>query len=155
MSIDSAFLKKFQKNYEIVDSKNISTVNNVYNNINCFFHQQFLDLSEFDNLKKIQEEINVDIKYASLIKQEPGSINSSHFDMFWKMQDIKTDKPKVRVNIFMSDWHLGQLVETSKKTFSRWKIGNASVWDNSIEHFAINFSEHDKITLQFSGLYNG
>jgi hypothetical protein len=154
VSIDYVFQEKFQDNFRLVDTSCTSTNALGYADLNCNILQQFIDLDDISNLNQLNHQLNVDIKYATLILQKPGSVNASHYDKFWPLNDIPTNKIKVRINVFLSKWYFGQLVECSNKTISRWSIGEATCWDSTIEHFAINFSKYDKLTLQLSGLYN-
>tara|TARA_Y100000004_G_C8763895_1_gene347756 strand:- start:195 stop:680 length:486 start_codon:yes stop_codon:yes gene_type:complete len=114
--------------------------------------QTFLSLDKFSNLNILENELSMDIEYASMIIQKPGSINVTHRDEFFKLKD--KNREKIRANIFLTDWEFGQLVETECLTITRWEKYSAYVWNNEVSHFAINFSDIDKITLQFSGYCN-
>ena len=117
--------------------------------IHTTIQQTFLPLDSFSNIKTLEKELFMDIEYASMIIQHSGSINIPHKDEFFRLKD-KT-RNKVRANIFLTDWEFGQIVETECRTITKWKKYNAYVWDNKQYHFAVNFSQSDKITLQFSG----
>ena len=131
-------------NPKSLSSKNLS--------LHTTIQQTFLPLEKFSNIKILEKELSMDIKYASMIIQNPGSINVTHKDEFFYLKD--KNREKIRANIFLTDWDFGQLVETECLTITRWKKYSAYVWDNNIAHFAINFSDIDKITLQFSGYSN-
>ena len=115
--------------------------------------QTFVPLENIKNLSIIETELNMSIGYASMIIQNPGSINVCHKDQCFLLEE-KTNKTKIRANIFLSDWILGQLIETESFTISRWEKFSAYIWDVNSWHFAINFSDVDKLTLQFSGYSN-
>tara|TARA_Y100000004_G_scaffold191073_1_gene249228 strand:- start:880 stop:1365 length:486 start_codon:yes stop_codon:yes gene_type:complete len=120
--------------------------------VHTTIQQTFLPLETFFNIKTLEDELMMDIEYASLIIQHSGSIIIPHKDEFFRLKN-KT-RNKVRANIFLTDWKFGQLVETEDITIKKWKKFNAYVWDNNLYHFAVNFSHSDKVTLQFSGYSN-
>tara|TARA_B100000953_G_scaffold97318_1_gene79746 strand:- start:198 stop:713 length:516 start_codon:yes stop_codon:yes gene_type:complete len=159
ISIDFTLLDKYQNNFTEKDKTDtystISTadlnVKTAYQNLSCDIYQKSIDLNEISTLKDIEEQINADIKYASIILQKPGSINAHHFDKFWLLKNDNDERTKVRVNVFLSEWYFGQILETTEKTISKWKIGDAGMWDDTVEHFSVNLSGYDKLTMQLSG----
>ena len=159
ISIDFTLLDKYQNNFTEKDKTDtystISTtdlnVKTAYQNLSCDIYQKSIDLNEISSLKDIEEQIKVDIKYASIILQKKGSINAHHIDKFWLLKNDNDERTRVRVNVFLSEWYFGQILETTEKTISKWKIGDAGMWDDTVEHFSINLSGYDKLTMQLSG----
>ena len=91
VSIDYVFQEKFQDNFRLVDTSCTSTNALGYADLNCNILQQFIDLDDISNLNQLNHQLNVDIKYATLILQKPGSVNASHYDKFWPLNDIPTN----------------------------------------------------------------
>jgi hypothetical protein len=126
------------------------THDNLFNNINCKIFQKFIDKDDIKNFDNIEKKLPLLVEYVSVIKQYQGSINATHVDKFYKLRDKKNKYP-VRLNVFLTDWSFGQTVMTPKKTFTHWKKGEYCLWNNTVEHMAINFSVDIKVTMQFSG----
>ena len=162
IEINPLILKKYDNSFtddNIVDtfldiSPSDLKTKNAYENLSCNIYQKQLKHEEIENLNQIEKQLNVDVRYISIILQKPGSINAHHFDKFWKLKNEHDKRRKIRVNIFLNEWRFGQLVVTPELIFSNWSIGDASIWDNTVEHFALNLSGYNKFTLQLTGYQN-
>lgn len=154
LNADLSYLINDKECYETVDSSDTALNKNVikmFKNLSTTVYQKFLDVSAIENINYLSEQLKIDIKYASISLQPPGSINCIHVDKFHKLKEKYNGENPVRANIFLSKWEYGQLVQTPSNSYHNWKVGNYTIWDETVQHFAINFSLFDKYTLQFSG----
>lgn len=154
LDFDFSYLIEDDDTFSVVDSSE-TALNNYYRHLysECLTTtvlQKNIDIKKIKKLNDIEDRLGVDFIYSSMIIQKPGSINCVHVDHFHRLKKNKDNA--VRVNIFISEWSFGQLVQTPEKTFSNWNVGEWCIWNNQVKHFALNFSDTDKITLQLSGL---
>jgi hypothetical protein len=107
--------------------------------------------------KTLGEQLGIDVKSISTIKQPCGSCVTRHRDFFFK---IKTEYPddlrtKIRANIYLEDWDPGHYIayEANGKwhNSTHWKAGEGWMWDSTHEHISANAGLKPKYTLQVSG----
>jgi hypothetical protein len=84
-----------------------------------------------------------------------------HRDTFFQISKQYPDRTdlKVRANIYLEDWKLGQFIqyqtEDTYKTSVDWQKGSGFMWDSEVLHLSSNAGMQDKYTLQISGFYKG
>lgn len=130
-----------------------------FNDHNTIINQVWWD----DSVEKYQhlgDQLGIEIKTISTIKQDPGQTNPVHLDMFYKIRKNYPDETRtiVRANIYLEDWKFGHVVQYNGPDgwhdCSGWRAGQGMMWDSTVEHVAGNIGMHPKYTLQLTGFLN-
>jgi len=84
--------------------------------------------------------------------QKPGFIIPPHKDSFDMIKSLHSKKP-YRILVCMSDWIFGQVIMIDDLVITKWKRGDAWIWDSKALHMSANGSIGDKLTMIISGFY--
>lgn len=110
------------------------------------------------DFKEIGRQLGMDIVTISSIRQKPGCTITLHKDTFFQIKKRYPERTetKVRANIYLEDYKLGQMIqyispENTLETSVNWKQGEGWIWDGDIQHLSCNAGLEDKYTLQISG----
>lgn len=124
---------------------------------NTMIHQLWWDKNQID-YNKIGKQLGIEVITVSSIMQPPGCVVPYHRDTFYQInqQYPGRTEPKVRANIYLEDYKLGQFIQYVDDadvicTSVNWKAGEGFLWDSSILHLSSNAGMQDKYTLQISG----
>ena len=119
---------------------------------NTLIHQLWWDKSQI-NFGELGKQLGMEVITVSTILQPPGCIIPLHRDTFFQINKQYPNKTetKVRANIFLEDWKLGQLLQYNDEVCSYWQAGEGFLWDSSVLHLSANAGMQDKYTLQVSG----
>jgi hypothetical protein len=106
----------------------------------------------------IGNRLGMEVITVSSILQPPGCTVPHHRDTFYQIKQrhpTRTDL-KVRANIYLEDYKLGQLIQyvtpdDKINTSVDWKAGEGFIWDSEILHLSTNGGLQNKYTLQISG----
>lgn len=119
---------------------------------NTLIHQLWWDKSQI-NFGELGKQLGMEVITVSTILQPPGCIIPLHRDTFFQINKQYPNKTetKVRANIFLEDWKLGQFLQYNDEVCSYWQAGEGFLWDSSVLHLSANAGMQDKYTLQVSG----
>ncbi|MGB2116783.1 MAG: hypothetical protein ACPHXS_04350 [Flavobacteriaceae bacterium] len=119
---------------------------------NTMFYQKFFDGSEID-FKELGDQVGVEAKTISMIKQPPGMTNPMHRDTFYQINKKfpNDDRLKVRANIQLLEWKDGHFLQFNDTVITHWKAQTGYMWDSSVVHLAANAGLEDRYALQISG----
>jgi hypothetical protein len=119
---------------------------------NTLIHQLWWDNTQLD-FAKIEQQLGMEIITVSSILQPPGGIVPLHRDTFFQINKRYPDRTelKVRANIYLEDWKLGQFIQYDDQVSTHWSAGDGFMWDSSVLHLSANAGMQDKYTLQISG----
>jgi hypothetical protein len=105
----------------------------------------------------IENQLGVDIKTISTIRQPPGNIIPIHHDIFYQIKkkyDVK-NKTIVRANIHLNDWAPGHIIQYEQNdnwiNYTHWKTGEGLMFTEDSLHIGINAGRAHKYTVQISG----
>jgi hypothetical protein len=76
-----------------------------------------------------------------------------HRDTFYQINKRCPERTnlKVRANIYLEDWKLGQFIQYDNEISAKWKVGEGFMWDSTHLHLSANAGMQNKYTLQVSG----
>ena len=119
---------------------------------NTLIHQLWWDHTQLD-FADIEQQLGMEIITVSSILQPPGGIIPLHRDTFFQINKRYPDRTelKVRANIYLEDWKLGQFIQYDDQVSTHWSAGDGFMWDSSVLHLSANAGMQDKYTLQISG----
>jgi len=119
---------------------------------NTLIHQLWWDNTQLD-FADIEQQLGMEIITVSSILQPPGGIIPLHRDTFFQINKRYPDRTelKVRANIYLEDWKLGQFIQYDNQVSTYWSAGDGFMWDSSVLHLSANAGMQDKYTLQISG----
>ena len=125
-----------------------------YTMANTKIYQTWFDKTEID-FDSIGKQLDMDVITVSCIKQPPGQIIPWHRDTFYQIKKRfpEDTRPRVRANIFLQDWKMGQMLQYDDVVDTNWKAGEGHLWDSEVLHLGANAGFSDKYTLQVSGFY--
>ena len=122
---------------------------------NTTIRQKWWDKHEcdYDNLG---EKLGMEVVTVSTIMQPPGQIIPWHRDTFFQIKKrFPNDKRmKVRANMYLEDWKMGQFLQYDNPVDVHWKAGDGHMWDSEVLHLGANAGMENKYTLQVSGFLN-
>ena len=127
---------------------------------NTIIHQLWWTDTQVDYVE-LGKQLDIEVISVSTILQPPGCVIPLHRDTFYLINKQYPDRsePKVRANIYLEDYKLGQLLqyqtESGYQTSTDWKAGEGFRWDSSHLHLSCNAGMQNKYTLQVSGFYKG
>jgi hypothetical protein len=123
---------------------------------NTVIHQLWWTRDQVD-YEEIGRQLDMEVITVSTILQPPGCVVPLHKDTFYQINKAYPDRTelKVRANIYLEDWKLGQFIQYQTddgyKTSINWVQGEGYMWDSSVLHLSANAGMQDKYTLQVSG----
>tara|TARA_B100000959_G_C14887111_1_gene585071 strand:+ start:206 stop:736 length:531 start_codon:yes stop_codon:yes gene_type:complete len=125
-----------------------------YVNENTIINQKFF---ENEDLSDIADQLKMDIKSVSVIRQPPGQVIPIHRDIFYQIKkkyDV-TGKFIARANIHLNEWCPGHIIQYERQNkwhnWTHWNINQGLMLDEHALHIGINGGTRDKWTLQLSG----
>ena len=123
-----------------------------YQYANTLIHQLWWDNTQVD-FEILGRQLGMEVITVSSIQQPPGCVIPLHRDTFFQINKQYPNKTetKVRANIFLEDWKLGQFLQYNDEVCSYWQAGEGFLWDSSVLHLSANAGMQDKYTLQVSG----
>ena len=104
-----------------------------YTFANTKIHQLWYTNEQID-FEAIGKQLGVEVVTVSSIKQPPDD-----------------KRLKVRANIYLQDWKMGQFIQYDDTVDVKWKAGDGHIWDSNVLHVSANAGFDDKYTLQVSG----
>tara|TARA_B100000123_G_C25640092_1_gene388434 strand:- start:93 stop:617 length:525 start_codon:yes stop_codon:yes gene_type:complete len=121
---------------------------------NTKIHQLWYTSEQID-YKAIGKQLGIEVVTISSIKQPPGQVVPLHRDTFFQINKKFPDdkRLKVRANIYLQDWKMGQFIQYDDTIDVKWKAGDGHLWDSDVLHLSANAGFEDKYTLQVSGFY--
>jgi hypothetical protein len=126
---------------------------------NTMIHQLWWDNTQID-YQDLGTQLGIEIITVSSILQPPGCVVPYHRDTFFQISQRYPDRaePKVRANIYLEDYKLGQFIQYVENdivhTSTNWAAGDGFLWDSNILHLSANAGMQNKYTLQISGFLN-
>lgn len=123
-----------------------------YSYANTRINQLWYDRSQID-YDDLGKQLDMDVVSVSSIRQRPGCIIPLHRDMFYQItaKHPNDTRLKIRANVHLQDWKMGQFIQYDDTVFTHWKAGDALIWDSEIYHLGANAGFENKFTLQISG----
>ena len=123
-----------------------------YTMTNTFIHQYWFENDDVD-FDYLGEQLGMEVVTVSAIKQPPGQVIPWHRDTFFQISKRHPDdtRLKVRANIYLEDWKMGQFLQHDDTVDTHWKAGEGHLWDSEVLHLGANAGFQDKYTLQVSG----
>jgi hypothetical protein len=122
---------------------------------NTMIDQKWWDKNEcdYDDLGK---KLGMEVVTVSTIMQPPGQIIPWHRDTFFQIKKRFPDdkRMKVRANMYLEDWKMGQFLQYDNTVDVKWKAGDGHMWDSEVLHLGANAGMENKYTLQVSGFLN-
>ena len=103
------------------------------------------------------KQLGMEVVTVSSILQPPGNMIPVHRDTFFQIKKAYPNdtRLKVRANIYLEDWHVGEYIQYEKDNewhnSTHWKAGQGWLWDSNHLHLSANTGMQDKYTLQVSG----
>lgn len=99
------------------------------------------------------KQLGIEVVSVSSIRQRPGCVIPLHRDMFYKITQLypNDSRLKVRANVHLEDWKMGQFIQYNDTVFTHWKAGDTLIWDSDVYHLGANAGFENKFTLQISG----
>ena len=122
---------------------------------NTKIHQLWFTEDQVD-YEKIGDQLGLEVVTVSSIKQPPGQIVPWHRDTFFQINKRfpNDDRLKVRANIYLQDWKMGQFIQYDDTVDVKWHAGHGHIWDSEVLHLSANAGMENKYTLQVSGFLN-
>ena len=119
---------------------------------NTMIHQLWWTKDDID-FAEIGKKLNMEVITVSSICQPPGCIVPLHRDTFYQVNKHHPERTelKVRANIYLEDWKLGQFIQYDNEISVKWQAGDGFIWDSTHLHLSANAGMQNKYTLQVSG----
>ena len=119
---------------------------------NTIIHQIWWSQDDI-NFAEIGNQLNMEVITVSSICQPPGCIIPLHRDTFYLInkQHPNRTELRVRANIYLEDWKLGQFIQYDNEISVKWQTGEGFMWDSTHLHLSANAGMQNKYTLQVSG----
>jgi hypothetical protein len=119
---------------------------------NTKIHQLWWTLDDLD-FDDIGSQLNMEVVTISSICQPPGCMIPLHRDTFYQINKRCPERTnlKVRANIYLENWKLGQFIQYDNEISAKWKVGEGFMWDSTHLHLSANAGMQNKYTLQVSG----
>lgn len=119
---------------------------------NTIIHQLWWTRDDLD-FDEIGHRLKMEVITVSSICQPPGCIVPLHRDTFYQINKQYPDRAelKVRANIYLEDWKLGQFIQYDNEISTKWYAGQGFMWDSTHLHLSANAGMQNKYTLQVSG----
>lgn len=122
---------------------------------NTIIHQLWWSQDDID-FAEIGSQLGMEVITVSSICQPPGCVIPLHRDTFYLINKQHPDRTelKVRANIYLEDWKLGQFIQYDNEISVKWHAGDGFMWDSTHLHLSANAGMQNKYTLQVSGFLN-
>jgi hypothetical protein len=122
---------------------------------NTIIHQLWWSPDDID-FAEIGSQLGMEVITVSSICQPPGCVIPLHRDTFYLINKQHPDRTelKVRANIYLEDWKLGQFIQYDNEISVKWHAGDGFMWDSTHLHLSANAGMQNKYTLQVSGFLN-
>jgi hypothetical protein len=119
---------------------------------NTIIHQLWWTQNDIDFVE-LGRQLGMEVITVSSICQPPGCIVPLHRDTFYQINQRHSERTelKVRANIYLEDWKLGQFIQYDNEISVKWQAGEGFMWDSSHLHLSANAGMEYKYTLQVSG----
>lgn len=119
---------------------------------NTKIHQLWWTNDDID-FAELGSQLGMEVITVSSICQPPGCVVTLHRDTFYQINKRYPDRTdlKVRANIYLEDWKLGQFIQYDNEISAKWKVGEGFMWDSTHLHLSANAGMQNKYTLQVSG----
>lgn len=119
---------------------------------NTKIHQLWWTADQLDFVE-LGKKLNMEVITVSSICQPPGCIVPLHRDTFFQIKSRYPDRSelKVRANIYLEDWKMGQFIQYDDSISVKWRAGEGFIWDSTHLHLSANAGMENKYTLQVSG----
>jgi len=119
---------------------------------NTMIHQLWWTNDDID-FAELGRQLSMEVITVSSICQPPGCIVPLHRDTFYQISKRHPERTelKVRANIYLEDWKLGQFIQYDNEISVKWKSGQGFMWDSTHLHLSANAGMQNKYTLQVSG----
>jgi hypothetical protein len=119
---------------------------------NTKIHQLWWEKDDVDFVE-IGRQLGIEVITVSSICQPPGCMIPLHRDTFYQINKRYPNRTelKVRANIYLEDWKLGQFLQYDDEINVKWRAGDGIMWDSSHLHLSANAGMQNKYTLQVSG----
>ena len=119
---------------------------------NTKIHQLWWTEDQLDFVK-LGQLLNMEVVTVSSIRQDPGCVVPLHRDTFYQITKRYPNRTelKVRANIYLEDWKLGQFIQYDDTVSVKWHAGEGFIWDSNHLHLSANAGMQNKYTLQISG----
>jgi hypothetical protein len=119
---------------------------------NTIIHQVWWSPDDI-NFAEIGNQLGMEVITVSSICQPPGCVIPLHRDTFYLINKQHPDRTelKVRANIYLEDWKLGQFIQYDNEISVKWHAGDGFMWDSTHLHLSANAGMQNKYTLQVSG----
>lgn len=128
-----------------------------YSLANTTIHQLWWKAEDID-FQELENQLGIEVITVSTVKQPPGNIIPIHRDIFFQINQRYPEKTetKVRANIYMEDWKIGQMLQYQNDlgkwvTSDNWSQGQGFIWDKEPLHASANAGFQSKYTMQISG----
>lgn len=119
---------------------------------NTIIHQLWWTKDQID-FADLGSQLGMEVITVSSICQPPGCIVPLHRDTFFQIKSRYPDRSelKVRANIYLEDWKIGQFIQYDDSISVKWRAGEGFIWDSTHLHLSANAGMENKYTLQVSG----
>jgi len=119
---------------------------------NTMIHQLWWTTDDVD-FDELGRQLGMEVITVSSICQPPGCMVPLHRDTFYQISKHHPERTelKVRANIYLEDWKLGQFIQYDDSISVKWKLGQGFMWDSTHLHLSANAGMQNKYTLQVSG----
>lgn len=119
---------------------------------NTGINQRWWNRGEID-FDVIGEQLKMDVKTISSIRQLPGNVIPWHRDTFYQIKKNfpEDDRNPVRANIYLEDWKIGHFIQYGDSISTHWQAGDGFIWNSEVLHLGANAGMEPKHTLQVSG----
>jgi hypothetical protein len=123
-----------------------------YGYSNTIIHQLWWTKDDID-FAELGSQLGMEVITVSSICQPPGCMVPLHRDTFYQITQRYPERTelKVRANIYLEDWKLGQFIQYDNEISAKWKVGEGFMWDSTHLHLSANAGMQNKYTLQVSG----
>lgn len=123
-----------------------------YGYSNTIIHQLWWTKDDID-FAELGSQLGMEVITVSSICQPPGCMVPLHRDTFYQITQRYPERTelKVRANIYLEDWKLGQFIQYDNDISAKWKVGEGFMWDSTHLHLSANAGMQNKYTLQVSG----
>jgi hypothetical protein len=125
-----------------------------YGYSNTIIHQLWWTKDDID-FAELGSQLGMEVITVSSICQPPGCMVPLHRDTFYQITQRYPERTelKVRANIYLEDWKLGQFIQYDNEISVKWHAGQGFMWDSTHLHLSANAGMQNKYTLQVSGFF--
>lgn len=126
--------------------------------------ERYVGLITADRVIELPDVLKSDLLYKefdwlenriyAVHRMNPGTLLPMHRDLYryFKNNNNEFDIDDiVRVIVFLSDWHSGQILEIESAMIVEWQAGDWVTWRGGDAHLAANLGHENRYTLQITG----